>query len=211
MKTEDLIDLLVTDPPPRWRLRSVLAISVVGAVLAAAAVFFATVGVRPDLAEATESGRFLFKFVVTIALAIAAVAAALEVARPDGRLAHRGLALAVAPALAACAATGELMLLPESEWIPRLVGSNARVCLTVIPLLSAGPLVCLMAALRYGAPSNPGQAGLVAGLAASAIAATFYAANCTDDSPLFVLTWYPVAILIVSAAGYLAGRLLLRW
>ena len=211
MKTDDLIDLLVTDPPPRWRLRSTLAIAVAGAVVAAAAVFFAAVGVRPDFAEAVGSGRFLFKFVVTITLAIAAIAAALEVARPDGRLARRGLALAIAPALGACAVAGELMLLPDSEWMRRLVGSNARVCLTVIPLLAAGPLVCLVAALRYGAPANPGQAGAIAGIAAGAIAATFYAASCTDDSPLFVMTWYPIAILIVSAAGYLVGRALLRW
>jgi hypothetical protein len=54
-------------------------------------------------------------------------------------------------------------------------------------------------------------AGAVAGLAASGIAATFYASNCTDDSPLFVITWYPIAILIVAAVGYLIGRKLLRW
>jgi hypothetical protein len=48
-------------------------------------------------------------------------------------------------------------------------------------------------------------------LAASGIAATFYAANCTDDSALFVMTWYPIATLIVTTAGYLVGRKLLRW
>jgi len=71
--------------------------------------------------------------------------------------------------------------------------------------------VCFLAALRKGAPSQPGLAGAVAGLAASGIAATFYASNCTDDSPLFVMTWYPLAILIVTAAGYVVGRTLLRW
>jgi hypothetical protein len=95
--------------------------------------------------------------------------------------------------------------------MPRLVGHNARFCLTLIPLLSIGPLACLLAALREGAPSNPGLAGAVAGLAASGIAATFYAANCTDDSALFVITWYPIATLIVATAGYLIGRKLLRW
>jgi hypothetical protein len=54
-------------------------------------------------------------------------------------------------------------------------------------------------------------AGAVAGLAASGIAATFYASNCTDDSPLFVLLWYPLAIAIVTAVGYVAGGRLLRW
>jgi hypothetical protein len=105
----------------------------------------------------------------------------------------------------------ELLVLPVSQWTPRLVGHNARFCLTLIPLLSIGPLACLLAALREGAPSSPGLAGAVAGLAASGIAATFYAANCTDDSALFVITWYPIATLIVTTAGYLIGRKLLRW
>jgi hypothetical protein len=92
-----------------------------------------------------------------------------------------------------------------------MVGVNARLCLTLIPLLAIGPLACLLAALRQGAPSSPGLAGAIAGLAASGIAATFYAAHCTDDSPLFVMTWYLIAALIVTSAGYLIGRRLLRW
>jgi hypothetical protein len=51
----------------------------------------------------------------------------------------------------------------------------------------------------------------MAGLAASGIAATFYAANCIDDSPLFVATWFSLATLIVTATGYLAGRKFLIW
>ncbi|HZC95311.1 MAG TPA: NrsF family protein, partial [Bradyrhizobium sp.] len=77
--------------------------------------------------------------------------------------------------------------------------------------LAIGPLICLLAALRRGAPSNPGLAGAMAGLAAGGIAATFYAANCNDDSPLFVATWYPIAVLAVTLAGYFIGRRLLRW
>jgi hypothetical protein len=103
------------------------------------------------------------------------------------------------------------LVLPENQWLPHLVGHKVRFCLTLIPLLSVGPLACLMVALRQGAPSNPGLAGAVAGLAASGIAATFYAANCTDDSPLFVMTWYPIAILVVTTAGFLIGRKLLKW
>jgi hypothetical protein len=39
----------------------------------------------------------------------------------------------------------------------------------------------------------------------------FYAMNCFDDSPLFVVTWYPLAILTVVSAGYFAGLRYLRW
>ena len=210
MKTDDLIELLVKDSPP-WRFRSVLAGAVAGGIIIAAVLFFEGVGLRPDISEAVKSDRFLFKFIVTISLAVTAIWVTLSVGRPGGSLAHRGLALAIAPALLACAAAVELLVLPESQWMPHLVGRNARLCLTLIPLLSIGPLACLLAALRAGAPSSPGLAGAIAGLAASGIAATFYAANCTDDSALFVITWYPIAILIVTVAGYLFGRKLLRW
>ena len=211
MKTDDLIELLVKDLAPSWRFRSIVAWAVAGGILIAAVLFFAGVGFRPDISEAVESNRFLFKFCVTVLLAVTAIWVTLSVGRPVGRLAHRGVALAIAPALLACAAVVELLVLPESQWMPRLIGNNARHCLTLIPLLSVGPLACLLAALRKGAPSSPGLAGAVAGLAASGIAATFYAANCTDDSALFVITWYSIATLIVTTAGYLIGRKLLRW
>jgi hypothetical protein len=210
VKTDDLIELLVKDLIP-WRFRSILVGAVAGGIIIAAIVFFAGVGFRPDISEAVKSYRFLFKFVVTVSLAVTAIWVTLSVGRPGGSLAHRGLALAIAPALLACAAVIELLLLPESQWMPNLIGHNARFCLTLIPLLSIGPLACLLAVLREGAPSSPGLAGAVAGLAASGIAATFYAANCTDDSALFVITWYPSATLIVTTAGYLIGRKLLRW
>jgi len=210
VKTEDLIELLVKDLVP-WRFRSILAGAVAGGILIAAILFFVGIGFRPDISEAAKSDRFLFKFVVTVSLAVAAIWVTLSVGRPVGRLAHRGLALAIAPALLACAAVVELLVLPESQWMPRLVGHNARFCLTLIPLLSIGPLACLLAALREGAASNRGLAGAVAGLGASGNAATFYAANSPDDSALFVITWYPIATLIVTTAGYLIGRKLLRW
>ncbi len=211
MKTDDLIDLLAKDSPPPWRFRSVLTVAVAGGIVIAAISFFAAIGFRTDIDSALKSVRFLFKFVVTITLVATAISLVLVLGRPGGSFTQRGLVLVAAPLLLACAALIELLVLPESQWMPHLIGHNARFCLTLIPLLSIGPLACLLAALREGAPSNPGLAGAMAGLAASGIAATFYAANCTDDSPLFVMTWYPIAILAVTAAGFLLGRKLLKW
>jgi hypothetical protein len=211
VKTDELIDLLAKDSPPPWRFRSVLAGAAAGGIIITAILFLAAIGFRPDVSEAVRSSRFLFKFVVTVVLAGTAIAAALSLGRPGGSLGRGGLTLAIAPGLLACAAVVELLVLPESQWIPRLVGHNARFCLTLIPLLGIGPLAFLLAALRQGAPSSPGLAGAVAGLAASGIAATFYAANCTDDSPLFVMTWYSIATLIVTTAGCLIGGKVLRW
>ncbi|WP_395666213.1 NrsF family protein [Methylocella sp.] len=211
MKTDDFIRSLAADSAPPWRFRSLATIGVAASVAVAAALFFALVGVRADIAQAMESVRFLFKFVVTIALAATAVRAMIGLGRPGEPVGPRMTALAIVPLLALAGAGAELLTLPRSLWAPSLVGHNARFCLTLIPLLAAGPLICLLAVLRKGAPSNPGLAGAAAGLAASGVGATFYAANCNDDSPLFVVTWYTIAILMVTAAGYLIGRKVLRW
>jgi hypothetical protein len=95
--------------------------------------------------------------------------------------------------------------------VVRLIGSNAVNCMTLIPLLAAGPLAMFIAALRNGAAVHPGLSGAMAGLAAGSIAAAFYAMNCFDDSPLFVITWYPLALLGVVMAGYHAGVRFLQW
>jgi hypothetical protein len=203
VKTDELIIILSNDSHPRERLWSNLALGAVVGTLVAATLFFAAIGFRPDIAQAAQTIRFLFKFAVTISLAATAVQVSFKLSRPDGDF-RSSSALLVAPVLLACAVGVELL-------VGKLVGHNARICLTLIPLLSIGPLICFMAALRHGAPSNPGWTGATAGLAASGIAATFYASNCNDDSPLFVATWYPIAILAVCSAGYLIGRRALKW
>ena len=119
--------------------------------------------------------------------------------------------MAAVPAPLLVAVALELIAVPQRAWMGSLIGQNARFCLTLIPLLATGPFVCLILALRRGAPTAPHLAGVIAGLTASGIAATFYAANCTDDSPLFVATWYPIATLMVAGAGYFAGDRFLRW
>jgi hypothetical protein len=210
VKTDELIIILSNDGRPRERLRSNLALGAVVGTLVAATLFFAAIGFRPDIAQAAQTIRFLFKFAVTISLAATAVQVSFKLSRPDGDF-RSSSALLIAPVLLACAVGVELLVLPSGQWMSKLVGHNAHTCLTLIPLLAVGPLICFMAALRHGAPSNPGWTGATAGLAASGIAATFYASNCNDDSPLFVATWYPIAILAVCAAGYLIGRRGLKW
>ena len=112
---------------------------------------------------------------------------------------------------AAAGVIGELMFVPADLWGTRMIGSNSMHCLMMVPLLSIAPLAALLLAMRAGAPQNPGIAGALAGAAAAGVAATLYAANCPDDSPLFVASWYPLATIIVAAIGAVAGARLLRW
>ncbi|YBV94503.1 NrsF family protein (plasmid) [Phyllobacteriaceae bacterium JZ32] len=212
MDTNELIKALAADAQPRspslsviWRGATVIAIVI------AAAVFFAALGPRPDFAAAVETMRFLFKFVFTITLAGTAFMAAQALSRP-GSAWHRAiLYLAAGPLLLALAVLLELFAAPPATWSARLIGTNSMLCLTFIPLIGIGPLAIFLMVLRHGAPTAPALAGAVAGLLAGGIAAAFYAAHCPDDSPLFVATWYTIAITGLAVVGAIAANRLARW
>jgi hypothetical protein len=106
---------------------------------------------------------------------------------------------------------GEMMMPQRLPMMTRLVGSNSLVCISAIPLLSLPLLAGALFAMRHGAPARPAVAGAFAGLVSAGLAATLYASHCTDDSPLFVATWYTLATALVTAIGALAGARVLRF
>ena len=131
-------------------------------------------------------------------VAATALAALVMLSRPQAANRGKIALIATAPLVLLAAIMLELMVVPSADWGARLVGSNSLYCLSFIPLMGIVPLALFIAVLRHGAPSHPALAGAVAGLAAGGIAATLYAAHCTDDSPLFVATWYTLAIAILT-------------
>lgn len=212
METNELIKALAADQqPPATGLSSVWRGAMALAVILAGGVFFATLGPRPDFPAAAESVRFLFKFVVTAALAASAFGLVRALSRPDGDWRRALGYLAAAPMLLAGGVIGELLAVPPEGWTTQLVGTNSLVCMTFIPLIGLGPLAVFLLALRHGAPTRPGLAGAASGLLAGGIAAMFYAAHCTDDSPLFVATWYTSAVALLSFAGAIGGGRVARW
>lgn len=212
MRTDDLVHALVADrqttPAPIGR-RFALAIAAGFAV--SAVLFWATLGPRPDIGAAAMTVRFEFKIAEALLLAATAVALSLRLAQPGAGTVWQKLVLAAAPALLAVAVMIELFILPASQWETKLVGSMSRVCLVAIPLLSLPLLAAMMLALRQGAPTARGTAGAAAGLVAGGLAAALYGIQCIDDSPLFVATWYTIAISMVTILGAVLGRRLLRW
>src|ERR1700753_3142457 len=126
MKTDELIHLLANDRVPDWPLQLTFAVAAAAGTLVAATLFFAEMGFRPDIAAAVQSIRFLFKFVVTISLAVTAIAAVLRIARPNDDFRSAGARLLVAPILLLCAVGLELMAVPSRQWTTVLVGHNSR-------------------------------------------------------------------------------------
>lgn len=211
MKTDELIRLLSQDAPVRMRLGRALALAVAAGIVASAVLLLATVGLRDDLASAIGTVRVAFKIGMTLVLAIAAFGLVSRIGKPGVPLRPWALALLLPLALMVVAVGVELVVVPQDAWAARLIGRNAAFCLFFIPVLSLAPLAGFLAALRNGAPENPGLAGAAAGLAAGAIGAALYAWHCPDDSPLFGAAWYTLAVTFVIAVGYATGRRFLRW
>ncbi|MGF7160904.1 hypothetical protein FHS85_002535 [Rhodoligotrophos appendicifer] len=212
MKTDDLIRAIAADTGrSSMPLERAWLIAGAVAVVIAAAMFMVMLGPRSDAVESLNSVRFILKFVVTFALMISAFIVVRRMARPAEGSRSLLLLLLTAPLLLAVSVAFELAVVPSSDWAARLIGVNSTVCLTFIPLIGAGPLVVFLLALRHGAPTHPALAGAVAGLLAGGLAAAFYAAHCPDDSPLFVATWYSIAIAGLAAIGALVLPRISHW
>jgi hypothetical protein len=212
MKTDDLIRAMTSDlAPPGPSIETRFAVAFLPGVLVALALFAVTLGPRPDLAMVTGDMRFLFKFVVTLLLALCSALLVWRLVRPGAPARLQIAALAFVPLVLAAGVLAELFVLPTASWCPKLVGSNGLVCVLSIPLFALPMLMAEIFALRQGAPTRPALTGVVAGLFAGGVAAAIYAAHCPDDSPLFIALWYSLGIAIVALAGGLAGRLALRW
>jgi hypothetical protein len=212
MDTSELIKTLASDPHGPARSISTVWVGAIGVSIAIAAlVFFTVLGLRADIAMAAETPRFLFKFLVTITLAVNAFGCVRALSRPGESQRNVALCLAIAPALIVLAVVVELFALPSDIWSATMIGRNSLVCMTYIPLIGLGPLAVFLWALHYSAPTRPAFAGSVAGLLAGGIAATFYAAQCTDDSPLFVAIWYSIAITILAILGAAGAGRFARW
>jgi len=212
VRTSELIAALAADPIPRGlRMGGRVALALALGVLVSLWLYVLFVGPRPDLASAAQTVRFNLKFVDALTLAAPSLLLLVRLARPEARPGALALWLLAPLILLAVAVAVELMVVPSSEWLPRLIGENMRYCTTMIPMMAAPLLVALVLAMRAGAPRYPGLTGALAGAAAAGIAALLYASHCTDDSPLFVATWYPLATLVCAGAGALAGRWFLAW
>jgi len=212
METEQLIRTLAADNLHRARpVGLVLALALLAAAPVSMVMFLTELGVRPDVMTAMHNPFFDLKFVVTLALAISAIVVSLHLSRPEASLKGWAWLLLIPAGILASAIASEMMMPQRLPMMTRLIGSNSRVCMTAIPLMSLPLLAAALIGLRHGAPTRPAVAGAIAGLLSAGLAATLYASHCTDDSPLFVATWYTISTALVTAIGALVGPRVLRF
>jgi len=210
MKTDQLVDALVADGGAASPIARLLLLALAAGVALSLVVFFLTLGIRPDIGPALETWRFDLKIVTALLGLVLAFGVCQDCARPD-MPPHPLRRLLPLLALIVLAVAVELVLVPEAAWRQRLIGSNSLICLPMVPILSLAPLAVVLWMLRRAAPASPALAGAAAGFMAALSGATLYAFHCFDDSPLFVATWYSLAVLGMTAVGAWLGPKLLRW
>jgi hypothetical protein len=212
METDQLIRTLAADNAHRAQpVGFVLTLALLAAAPVSVAMFFAGLGVRPDVMTAMHNPLFDLKFAVTLALAIPAIAISLHLSRPEASLHGWAWLLLIPAGLLVAGISGEMMMPQRLPMMTRLVGHNSRVCMLAITVFSLPLLAGALVGLRHGAPARPAVAGAIAGMLSAGLAATMYASHCTDDSPLFVATWYTIATALVTAIGALLGSRVLRF
>src|SRR5258708_7136185 len=152
METDQLIRTLAADNAHRARpVGFVLALGLLAAAPVSVAMFFAGWGVRPDVMTAMHNPFFDLKFVVTLALAISAIAVGLHLSRPEASLQGWGWLLLI-PAGILLAGIGSEMMMPQRlPMMTRLIGSNSMICLTAVPLMSLPFLAAALLGLRHRA------------------------------------------------------------
>lgn len=211
MKTDDLIRAFSADtmlaPDPRTNLIAGLVPSLLIAVLAV----WVTLGFRADLVAAMLEPVSVARIVLTGTLGLIAARIALHFARPEGAQTARLWPLAAVAVAALGLLLWAYITTPAEARQMATVGKTMTTCLVAIPLLSVLPVAMLHKTLRQGAVTAPLRAGFVAGLAGSGLSAAIYALYCTEDSPLFYVTWYGLAIAGVTLVSTLIGARSLRW
>ncbi|MGQ0564348.1 MAG: NrsF family protein [Gemmobacter sp.] len=211
MKTDDLIRALAADTVREPALRTTLLLGLAPSlVIGVLAVWFG-LGFRADLSTALVSPVSAARILLTGVLGLAATRLALLLARPDGGQTARLWPLTAVAVAALGLLLWAYVTTPEDARQMAMFGKTMTNCLVAIPLLSILPVTTLHYVLRQGATTAPARAGFVAGLAGSGLAAATYALYCTEDSPLFYVTWYGLAIMGVTLVSTVVGARSLRW
>jgi hypothetical protein len=211
MKTDDLIRHLGANPAAVPFRSEPLVIVVTATVAVCSILFLALLGVRPDFLTALQSPVVAAKTAIPASIFILSLCAVVLSARPAFPEKRPGRAAAIPALVAAGLWIWAFASLPPDRRFAEVGAISLSECVGLITLLSVLPSVVIIALLRNGATLSPRRSAFLAGLAASSGATTGYSFFCIQDNPLFYVTWYGAAMLIVAfMTAWLAERFL-RW
>jgi hypothetical protein len=211
--TDELIAKLAAEVKPvrsRAMERLLLGAVLVSGLVAALAMLM-WLGMRPDMATATETMMFWTKFSYTLGLAGLGGAATLVLARPGGRTSWPWLGAIGLLAVVLVGAFGQMAWAGPGRMMPLVIGDTFLIGPLRIMILALPILLAAMLALRRMAPTRPALAGFAAGFMAGGTGAWIYSFACPENGIMFLALWYTLGVLLVAGLGAMLGRFLLRW
>lgn len=211
MKTDDLITALAADTQIEGPIRAVLVGRLAVALAVTGLMIWITLGFRDDLMRLLATPLFAVRFAMTAALGLIGLRLAFVIARPEGHGFARLWPIAAVTGVALGLLIWAYVVTPFEDRQTALMGKTLVTCLIAIPLLSILPVTAILVSMRNGATTAPAMAGFVAGVAGGAFAAMVFALHCIEDSPLFYVTWYGLAITGVALISSVIGAKVLRW
>ena len=211
MRTEQLVDMLArhAGPAPRWAVERRLALAIAVGALASAAVAIAALGVNPGLSGMGVALAIKIAYVGGLLLGAAWLAD--RASRPGVLFRRATWSLALVVAAMTAFALALLGLAPDGTRLDLLLGRSWASCPGRVAILSIPALAVTLWAMRGLAPTRPRLAGFAAGTVAGSLGALGYALYCPELSPLFVLVWYSLGILVPACIGAALGPWVLRW
>ncbi len=211
MKTDQLVDFLARQagPAPKWLAQRRLAVALlVGLAASVAAVWLTWDMQRPAL---NLAAALALKWAYVVGVLATATWAAYRLGRPGVKL---GLALpglgAVVLLMLAVATQATVQADSAHAW-ELLLGQSWTQCAWRVAALSLPAWVCTQWAMAGLAPTQPRWASAAAGLMGGASGALAYSIYCPELSPVFVVVWYSLGMLIPAAFGFVLGPRMMRW
>ena len=211
MITDDLITRLSADPPKPALRTDRMALAIVAAIVVPVALFLGVLGTRPGLVLAWTNPVVPFKTFLPLFTCALSATLLLRLARPDARAGIAPLGYVVPLGVALALWVGAFFLRAPAERFAEVGMKSLAECLGGILVLSIIPTVVTLRTLAQGASTHPSLSAALAGLTSATGAATGYSLFCTRDNPLFFVTWYGAAILIVTLIAAWGGRRSLSW
>jgi hypothetical protein len=210
--TDGLISALVDELQPVRPLRFRRGLGLALAAMALAAILVIGMGgIRPDLAAGKPDAMFLVASGLFLLLGLAAAVTVVAMGSPRVGNAHDGWRWAAAmagllPLAALLLALGDF----HSAWLASepAHGLLCAACSLGLGLLTGAVLVFW---LRRGAPTSPGRAGLLTGIAAGCAGVFAFSIACPFDSIMHIGLWHGLAVGVSAFAGWLIVPRLVRW
>lgn len=211
MKTSQLIDVLArgAGTAPRGVIGRRLGPALGFGMAASVGISVLGLGLNPVLFDMGSALALKLAYVAGLTMSAAWLVARLS--RPGAS--WRGALIAAAFVLACMGVPALISWLQAdaARQVELLYGQSWAVCPWRVAALSTPGLLLGVRAVRGLAPTRLRLAGAAAGLTAGGLGAFGYALHCPEVSPVFVLTWYTLGMLVPAVLGAIVGPNLLRW